>query len=103
MAKQKTLKGKALPVEWHIPDGIPIRYATNMVVQKLENEYLLSFFEIRPPLILGTPEQISVKLEGLKSITANCVAQIFIAQNKMPEFVKALNSVIIDAEKEAKE
>jgi hypothetical protein len=90
MAGKKSLKGKALPIEWHVPDDIPIRYATNIVVQRLENEYLISFFEVRPPIVLGSPEEVATKVNSLDSIRANCVAQIMVAENKMPEFVKAL-------------
>lgn len=92
MEEKKSLQGKALPLDWHIPDDMPVHYATNIVVQRLENEFLVSFFEIRPPIILGSPEKIAETIDGLKLIRANCVAQIIIAENKMPEFVKALQT-----------
>jgi len=88
MAKQKTIPGKELPIDWHVPDDVLVRYASNMVVQRLENEYLISFFEVRPPIFLGTPEQIIQQANNLVSIRANCIAQIYVAANKMPEFAK---------------
>ena len=83
-----------LPVEWKVSDDIVARYATNMVVQRLENEFLISFFDIRPPIILGEPEDITKKLRETKSVTANCVAQIIVAVEKMPSFVNALENSI---------
>jgi len=79
-----------LPINWNIPEDIVARYATNMVIQRLENEFLISFFEIKPPIILDTPEKVSQKLRNMKSMQANCVAQIIVAENKLPAFIDAL-------------
>lgn len=81
-----------IPIEWNIPDNLVARYATNMVVQRLENEFLISFFEIKPPIILGEPDKIESKLKELKSLRADCVAQIIVSEDKMPSFVSALES-----------
>ena len=62
------------------------------MVQRLENEYLLSFFEVRPPIVLGSPEQMAAKVDVIESVRADCVAQIFVAENKIPEFVKTLQA-----------
>lgn len=83
---------KGVPVRWNISENIVARYATNMVIQQLENEVLISFFEIKPPIILGSPEQIQKQLEELGSVNADCVAQIIVAKNKMPNFIEALES-----------
>lgn len=83
-----------LPIEWHIPDEIQSRYATNVIIQKLENEYRISFFEMLPPIILGDPSETAKKLKQYESIRANCVAQIIIAENKMPGLVKAFQDLL---------
>ncbi len=90
MAKKSIVQKKELPLEWHIPENIPVRYATNLVIQRLENEYLISFFEVLPPILLGTPEEIGEKLGTLNSVRANCVAKIIVSANKMPEFVSVM-------------
>jgi len=79
-----------LPINWNIPEDIVARYATNMVIQRLENEFLISFFEIKPPIIIDSPEKVIEKLKDMKLIQANCVAQIIIAHNKLPSFIDAL-------------
>ncbi|MBU4226023.1 MAG: hypothetical protein KKC71_09410 [Chloroflexi bacterium] len=88
----KTNPQVQVPIEWNIPDNLVARYATNMVVQRLENEFLISFFEIKPPIILGEPDKIESRLKELKSLRADCVAQIIVAEDKMPSFVGALES-----------
>lgn len=92
MSKKNEDRGMVLPLEWNIPDDIIARYATNMIVQRTENEFLISFFETKPPLLLGNPEEISEQVKKIKSVKANCVAQIIVAADKMPSFIDALQS-----------
>lgn len=37
-----------LPIDWHIPDNMVSRYATNMVIQHTEHEFVVSFFRDGP-------------------------------------------------------
>jgi len=83
-----------VPLEWNIPDNLVARYATNMIVQRAENEFLISFFEVKPPLFLGNPNEIIEQAKQIKSVRANCVAQIFVAADKMPSFVEALQRTL---------
>jgi hypothetical protein len=83
-----------LPIEWNIPDDIVTRFATNMVVQKIDSGYLVSFFEIFPPLVLGQPNEIADQLKQLKSVHANCFARIVIADAKMTEFSNVLQAML---------
>jgi hypothetical protein len=61
-----------------------------MIVQHGENEFIISFFEAIPPVLLGTPEDRKSTLEQMGSVRADCVARIIVAANKMPTFIKAL-------------
>lgn len=92
MSKDNQKEPIAFPIEWNVSDDVVARYATNMLVQKGENEFIISFFETKPPLILGTPDEINKRVNDLKSIKANCVSQIIIAAEKMPSFIEALQS-----------
>ena len=80
----------ALPIEWYFPEDIISRYANNIIVQHSENEFIISFFEVRSPLILGTPEEEKTKWEQIETVRAECVARIVISAGKMPEFIGAL-------------
>lgn len=79
------------PIEWHFQEDLVARYATNMIVQRTENEFIISFFEIKPPVFLGSPEEIAEQAKGIKSVRANCVAQIIVASGKMSSFIEALD------------
>lgn len=78
------IQGVAVPINWNISDNIITRFASNMVVQLLEDEFKISFFETAPDIKLG--------LEGKlpKEVQANCVASIIISAQKLPIFIKAL-------------
>ena len=78
------------PLEWYISEGIVSHYATTMVVQHTGNEFIISFFEVVPPLLLGEPDEIKDKVKKIKSVRAECVARVIIANAKMPDFIKAL-------------
>jgi hypothetical protein len=90
VANRKLERSRAVPVEWHFPDDIVSRYSTNLVVQHTEHEFSISFFEVRPPIILGSPEQVQAALQRIESIPAVCVARIIVAAERMPEFVRVL-------------
>jgi hypothetical protein len=94
MPEKKTTSVIPLPIEWEIPENFPVRYATHLVVQVMENEFLISFFEIHPPIVLGKPDEIVEQLTKFQSIKANCVAQILVSAQKMPEIINALEQVV---------
>ncbi len=79
-----------LPIDWQFPGDLSTRYATHLIVQHSEHEFVLSFFEILPPTIFGSPEAVSAQLERLSSIPAECVGRIVVAANRMPAFVAVL-------------
>ena len=81
----------AVPIAWHVPDDMIPKYATNFVVQFTGHEFVLSFFETRPPIVLGSPEEQREQLEKLGSVRANCVAQIVLSPTRMVEFIGLLN------------
>ena len=81
----------AVPIEWQIPEDLTPRYATNFVIQNTGHEFVLSFFEVRPPIILGNPEEKRAQLEKLGSVSAKCIAQIVLSPTRMAEFVRLLH------------
>ena len=85
-------QGLLVPLEYVIPDSLVSRYATNMVVQHSEHEFVLSFFEIQSPVLLGSPEEARSRLDEMGSVRARCVARIIVAPERMPGFIQALQA-----------
>jgi len=80
----------AVPIQWHVPEDLTCQYATNLVVQHTEHEFVISFFRTAPPLIVGTPEETRAQLEQIGYVRADCVARIVVAASRMPDFVQVL-------------
>ena len=84
-------QGKPVPLDWNIPDNVAGGYATNLVVQHTPHEFIIYFFEARPPLILGSGEALQQQFESINSVRADCIAKITISSTRMPEFLNVLN------------
>jgi hypothetical protein len=90
MSEERPEETKGLPLEWHIPDELSCQYATNLVVQHTEHEFIISFFRASPPILLGPAEDVEEKFARLKSVRAECVARVIVAPGRMKEFVQVL-------------
>jgi hypothetical protein len=88
--EEQQTEEREVPIEWIVPDSIVSQYATNMIIQHFEHEFILSFFETQPPLIIGIPSK--EQLESLKSVKSTCIARIVIAPERMQNFVNALQT-----------
>lgn len=80
----------AVKIDWLIPDDLKTVYSNNIVVQHTDDEFIISFFEILHPLLLGTADDVRKSLEG-KDVTAKCVARVIIPLSKIDDFIKTLN------------
>ena len=81
-----------IPIDWHVPDELPIQYASHVFVQPGEYEVAIYFFQSRFPLLAGTPEENLAKLEQLGHIRAECVGNIVVNPDLIPKIINALQS-----------
>lgn len=81
---KKEEQKKSARIEWHIPDGLMSPFASNMLVQLIENEFKLSFFELKPPIMLDESVPLPVK------VRADCVASVIVTADRMPKFIAVL-------------
>src|SRR5829696_7668297 len=84
--------GLEVPLRFGVPAGMPSRYAHHLIVQQGESEVLLSFFEVIPPLLVGSPDEQKETLK--KGVRADCVARITVSKSRYPDFVRVLNSIL---------
>ncbi len=90
MAESSTSVGQVqteIPIKWDTPVDLPTMFATNLLVQRTAEAFTISFFEIRPPILLGTPDQNQETLSDLRQVVAHCVARIVVTPERMKEFV----------------
>ena len=82
----------AFTIDWQVPAGIT-RYANQVTVQMGLNECVFSFFEMQPPILLGSPEEVKAQASKLSTIRAECVSRVVIPKSLVPEVVKAISEV----------
>lgn len=84
--------GDSVPIrlEFRVPSGLTGQYATNIVVQHTEHEFIVSFFQVENPFLLGTPEENRALLEQLGKVPAYCVGRVIVAAERMPAFVRVM-------------
>ena len=83
-----------VPLVWQFPSDIVTRYATNIVVQHTEHEFVISFFEAQPPPVLGDPEEQEAIVESMLNdgVPATCVARVVVASERFQTFVEVLQT-----------
>jgi hypothetical protein len=89
MAKKKTKTSKKeeiVPIKWHIPDNIITRFASNMVVQFIGNDFKISFFELKPEIHLAPPTV------PITEVQADCVASVIVTPDRLQGFIDALQN-----------
>ncbi len=89
MDEKKTEETK-LPIEWYIAEDLKSQYATNIVIQHTDQEFLISFFEIKHPIILGADEEVKSTYEKIGKLKADCIARIIVTPDRMKNFINAM-------------
>jgi hypothetical protein len=100
---EPVISEKLVPIDWVVPDDIVTRYATNIVVQRSEHEFIISFFEAEPPIIVGPDDRKEKALASIQSVQARCVARIVVAPKRVDDFVRVLTEQIEAAKTRQKE
>lgn len=90
MAKRKApTKTSTFKVEFHNPPFVPSSIATNLVVQRFEDSFKVSFYELKPDIILS--EEDKNKMEKRGTLRADCVGSFIISPNSLETFVGIMN------------
>lgn len=92
-----------IPIEFYVPDGLPILYSDGQVVQYTEHGFCISFFQAEPPIVFdNAPKEQLAKLTKVRS---KCVARVFLASGQMAKFADAIqkNMVRLSAQSEKKD
>lgn len=90
MTKPKLFR-KSIKLERVYPENLHSHFVSNIVVQHEPDSFILSFFEVWPPAIIGGDEEEKQKeLEKINRVEAKCVARLVVTPKKMADFVKAM-------------
>ncbi|MDX9865721.1 MAG: DUF3467 domain-containing protein [Anaerolineaceae bacterium] len=95
MTERKNIIAKQIKIERLYPKDLQSHFVSNVVVQHQPDIFILSFFEVWPPAILGdSDEEKKDALESIEKVEANCVARLVLTPDKMKEFVEVMTENI---------
>ncbi len=60
-----------------------MQYADNLAITHTESEFIMSFLQVQPPLVLEGHEPPT-------SVRTQCVARIIVSPSRMPQFIETL-------------
>lgn len=80
-----------IPIKRVYPEDLNSYFVTNMTIQHQPDHFILQFFEVFPPLILGSDEEKKSLVESLDNIEAKCVGRIIVTPEKFSEFLETMN------------
>ena len=88
---KKEIIEKRISIERTYPEDLKSHFVSNIVVQHQPDIFILSFFEVWPPAILGeSDEEKQQAIEAIDHVEAKCVARIVLTPIKMEEFIETM-------------
>jgi hypothetical protein len=95
-------EGKKVRLVFDVPESITSRYATHMTVQRTDQEFIVSFFELELPAIFGSPEERAEQWKHVTEAHAKCVARVVVAPARMQQFADVVRESLSQLHREGK-
>jgi hypothetical protein len=86
-----------ITLDWPGRDEVPILFANQIIAQVNSGEVFLTFGQVAPPAVLGTPAEQRQQVEEIKamgSIPVRTVARLSMTPAKLLDLVRILNEVV---------
>ena len=88
---------RKIPIDWQASlSGVPVRYTNQVTVQPVEDQLLLTFFMIVPPMALGTPEEVFEQLSKVDSIVPECFSRVLVSQQTAERLIEILQARLME-------
>jgi hypothetical protein len=82
---------KELAIKRVVPSDLQARFANDLVIQHQSEHFVLSFFEMFPPMIIAeTTDEIREAYEAIEAVEARCVARIIVTPKTLKGSVDTL-------------
>ncbi len=85
---------RQVPLEHHWGENTVTRFANEFSIQVGQGVCYLGFYEVNLPILMGSPEEISKKVESIKSLRAEGIVRVVVPLEKMPEIINAIQSAL---------
>lgn len=81
---------RAVPIVVSGLEDVPILFSNQFYVQHHQTEFIITFCQIQPPLLVGPAEVIRQQAAHITSVPARVVARIGLTVQRMTELVRVL-------------
>lgn len=99
IAEEKERIEKKVRLQRTYPENLQSHFVASLIVQHQPEMFVLSFFEVWPPAVLGeTDEEKQAILDSIESVEAKCVARLVVTPSKMREFLDVMNENLTNYE-----
>ena len=89
--KNSSSKGKFVEVRREYPDENITKFTNDLAIQFDDENFILSFFEILPPMLLGSDEkELQKQMSKIKYVNAHCVSIDTDLSQTSPWFIDVL-------------
>src|SRR5215208_4133955 len=91
---------RQLPVRWVGTEETPARFA-NQVLGQIgpQGEIVLTFGQLIPPAIVGTPDQIAEQAKQIEQVSTQTVARLVITRTGLDELIELLKQTADNSER----
>ena len=89
--KNRTSEEFKVPLRWEIPDDMDILWASNFTAQHSTREFILTFFQVSPPILLE-PTQEAIDAIAREGLRAKAVARIALTPAALKELINVLQT-----------
>ncbi len=89
------MASKQVKLNWKVPDDIHGIWSENFAIQTgQDGTMIVSFFQQKRPLLIGTPEEQAETLNQLESIDTVCVAQVVIPMSMVGGLISVMANTL---------
>ena len=84
----------SLPLVWIDPDTSEVLFVNQLLVQRQEQEYILTFGQQAPPLISGTMEERAAQAKDIPYVPIRVAVRLGTTTQRLKEFVKVMQLLL---------
>ena len=82
---ERVSKGRVVPIKWEGVEDCPLVFSNNMLVQHTEHEFIITFAQVHPPIILRDEDAVEIK-----SVLAKAAVRVVLSPTRVPELIGIL-------------
>ncbi|HET9477301.1 MAG TPA: hypothetical protein VFP63_07415 [Dehalococcoidia bacterium] len=83
-------EGIALPFFFIGTEDVPIQLSNLQVIQHVQQEFIITFAQFAPPLVMGTREEQEEQVKAKPYLPVKTVARLSMSPERVLDLIKAL-------------